>query len=176
MAPASARPLPPSAPSPPRRVAPAFAALLAVACGPRPLNEPFYAPHRAGGTAWAEVASPPPVAPAEDVPAPPSDRHVWLDGQWLYQRVTNRWTWEPGAWCVPPSNAQFYARPALARVRHVVGRTVRWNVMEGRYEEVDMADDRWTWARGRFYVGPSRARAVPSDDRGECVTSGPTAP
>ncbi len=161
---------------PRRRAGRALTLALALAaplagCSATPLAEPTYAPHRAVPSAWVEVNAPPPPAQSEMVPNAPTERHVWVDGQWLYQRVTNKWTWDHGTWCVPPADARFYARPAFARVRRVMGRTVRWNTLEGRYEEVDVADDRWSWARGRFYTGPSRALAAPSDEKGACVAA-----
>ncbi|HEU4409728.1 MAG TPA: hypothetical protein VFS43_31020 [Polyangiaceae bacterium] len=198
-APAAPRPpppasAPPGAPRAPRpsalaRRSPAFLRLLApraalgplallafasAGCAGAPLAEPAYAPHRAVESAWVEVNAPPPPSQPETVPAQPSPRHVWIDGQWVYQRVTSKWTWDHGAWCVPPPDARFYARPVVSRVRRVLGRTTRWNALEGRYEEVDLADDRWSWAKGRFYLGPSRARAWPSDEKGEC--SAPSTP
>jgi hypothetical protein len=152
-----------------RPPAPFALAFLALAgCSSTPLAEPTYAAHKTAPGVWLEVATPPPPAPPESVSSAPSERHVWVDGQWVYQRVTGKWTWEQGAWCVPPADARFYARPALMRVRHVLGRATRWNTFEGRYEEVDVADDRWTWAKGRFYTGPTNARAAPSDEKGQC--------
>jgi hypothetical protein len=160
-----------SAPRParPRFVRLTWLAFALAGCSSAPITEPVFAPHRAIAIAWAEVSSPPPPSQPETVPVAPSPRHVWVDGQWVYQRVTSKWTWEHGSWCIPPAEARFYARSVVMRVRRVTGRTTHWNALEGRYEEVDLADDRWSWAKGRFYTGPSRAIAAPSDEKGECI-------
>jgi len=52
------------------------------------------------------IPFPPPAPKIEEVPARPSDRHRWIDGQWTWE--TRRWVWKPGGWTVAPEDA-FYA-------------------------------------------------------------------
>ena len=106
-----------------------------------------------------------------EIPAAPSRRHVWVDGQWAYQRTVNKWTWEEGTWCIPPTNAAFYAKAALRRFRKPVGRKARWNEIAKRFEEVDTGDDRWLWARGSWYVQDQAGGAAPTPDPGTCIAT-----
>lgn len=60
------------------------------------------------------VATPPPPAKVERVPADPEGRCAWQDGQWLWRG--GRWQWQPGAWVVPPVGCH-YAPPSMAWVQ-----------------------------------------------------------
>jgi hypothetical protein len=42
----------------------------------------------------------PPPAPQEVVAAAPSERHVWINGYWVWR---GRWEWVPGHWHVAPA-------------------------------------------------------------------------
>jgi hypothetical protein len=53
--------------------------------------------------AFLEVPHPPPPARVEIVPAKPSEKSVWVDGQWVLQG--QRWVWEGGGWVEPPAGA-----------------------------------------------------------------------
>jgi hypothetical protein len=43
-----------------------------------------------------------PFPPAYERPAPPSPRHVWVDGEWVWRN--NNYVWQPGYWVVPEPN------------------------------------------------------------------------
>lgn len=49
------------------------------------------------------VPYPPPPPKVEEIGARPSDRHVWMDGEWHWE--TRRWVWKPGGWVTPPEDA-----------------------------------------------------------------------
>ena len=106
---------------------------------------------------------------ATEVGPVPSRSHVWVDGQWLYQRTVNKWTWNDGSWCVPPLGAVFYAKPAVKRFRKPVGRATRWNDIAQRYEEIDTGEDHWLWARGHWYVRRPDGVVVGTFEPGTCV-------
>lgn len=48
---------------------------------------------------YGEVYSAPPRRKIERRPPRPSDEHVWVEGNWAYDR---RWVWVPGEWIYPP--------------------------------------------------------------------------
>lgn len=134
-----------------RLLAPAL--LLVSGCGGHALHEPVLGPHPDTGKWDGELLdAPPPPVQAEEIGDPPSSAHVWIDGQWIFLPLTKRWTWEQGAFCVPPPGATHYARPVVERYRQAVGRITRWNEARQRYEEVDSGDDRFRYRRGRFYA------------------------
>lgn len=120
-------------------------------CGTTPIAKPPTGPQTIPLERWLEVDTPPPAVQVEEVGPQPSPKHVWIDGQWMFQSLAQRWTWEQGRWCIPPQGATYYAPAEVVRFRKVVGRVVRWNEPFQRYEEVDSRDDRWRWMRGRFY-------------------------
>jgi len=150
----------------------ALLASSALGCGGSRVREPVFGPHPdASRPADGDIdkdrhgaldAPPPPVSAEEIAPAP-SAAHVWIDGQWVYQPLLRRWTWEQGAWCLPPPGDAFYARPVVERYRRVDGRTTRWNEALQRFEEVDSGDDRFRWQRGRFYVRQPDGAVAPVD-------------
>jgi hypothetical protein len=78
-----------------------FAVLLA-ACG-GPLPHPAYVPQPT--SALVEVSRPPPPARVEAVPARPSPKAVWLDGEWAWRR--GRWAWLIGRWVEPLPEAAY---------------------------------------------------------------------
>ncbi len=55
--------------------------------------------------AFVEVPYPPPAAHVETVPARPTARSVWIDGQWIWDGV--QWTWSSGGWVEPQAGARF---------------------------------------------------------------------
>ena len=61
------------------------------------------------------IPFPPPPPKVEEIPVRPSDRHLWLDGQWAWE--TRRWVWRPGGWTVPPEDS-FWAPWKLDRQRN----------------------------------------------------------
>lgn len=116
---------------------------------------------------WVEVATPPPTVEVEEIPARPSAAHVWVDGQWAYQDVSSRWSWEQGRWCVPPPATLYYAPARVARERRAITgpdgqpvRSSRWNEMLKQGEQFDLQADRWRWHRGAFYVRGADGRPV----------------
>lgn len=142
----------------------ALAAAAALAsCSRVALPEPAYGPHTAPIEQWVEIDAPPPPVAVEEVGQPPSPRHVWVDGQWIYQPLSRRWTWQQGAFCIPPPGALYYARPEVKRFRKAVEGEplVRWNEAMQRFERIEIADDRFLWAEGRFYITGERGRPVP---------------
>jgi hypothetical protein len=143
-----------------------------IGCGGARLPEPPFGPHVIAPNDWVrDLEAPPPTVEAEEVTAPPSAKHVWIDGQWSFQPLNKRWVWSSGGWCEPPARMAYYARPAVERYRILVGRVSRWNEALQRFEEVDSGDDRWKWARGRFYVKDARGVIVPSPDDPKCVAA-----
>jgi len=87
----------------------AFGLLGFVACADR-LPKPEIGPHV--GESPVLVPYPPPPARVEVVPARPSKKDVWIDGEWVWQG--RRWVWQRGGWQVPPANT-YYAPPVLVR-------------------------------------------------------------
>jgi hypothetical protein len=129
------------------------AALAPLGCGGSRIPEPAYGPQVLPEDQWIDgLETPPPSVQAEEIHPAPSKAFVWVDGQWMYQQITKRWTWQPGAWCLPPPGAVYYAKPIAERRRVVADRVKRWNEALSRFEEVDSGDDVWRWAAGRFYV------------------------
>lgn len=91
-----------------------------VACG-RSVKEPSFGDHPRGATEALCVAYPPPAAKPEEIGTPPSDRAVWVDGDWKWRPLGSamstkgKWEWVPGAWVHPPFGAT-YARSTLVRM------------------------------------------------------------
>ncbi len=78
--------------------------VLVYSCGPR-LPQPPYAPQPT--SALVEAPYPPPPARAEIVPAQPTRRAVWIDGEWVLRG--RKWAWQPGRWVIPPKGAKYSA-------------------------------------------------------------------
>lgn len=76
---------------------------FAIACGLSRLPAPPLVGHPTG--ALTQVPFPPPPARVEVVPPRPTDRAVWIDGEWIWQ--ARRWAWRRGRWVVPPQGASF---------------------------------------------------------------------
>ena len=145
------------------------AALALVGCKAALVREPSFGAHTIPVDQWVgELDDPPPPVQAEEVSPDPGPSYVWIDGQWVWQPLTRRWTWDQGVWCVPPPGALYYARAGVERYRAIEGRIKRWNGAQQRFEEVDSGDDRFRWARGRFYVRGQDGLAVPSKQTALC--------
>jgi hypothetical protein len=65
--------------------------------------------------AFERVPYPPPPARPELVPEAPRSDAVWVDGEWRWEGT--RWAWLLGAWVVPPTGSDGYARWAWKRDR-----------------------------------------------------------
>jgi hypothetical protein len=91
------------------------------ACGRSRVPEPSYGEHPRGATEAVCVPYPPPAAKVEETGAAPSDRAVWVDGDWKWKPLGSavstkgKWEWSPGAWVEPPFGAS-YARSSLVRM------------------------------------------------------------
>lgn len=48
----------------------------------------------------SDYAPDPPAARSEIAPPRPSERHVWIDGSYVWR--VGRWFWVQGYWAVPP--------------------------------------------------------------------------
>jgi len=129
----------------------AFSVVLA-GCGGVKVPTPAFGPQPIPDAAWTLVSTPPPPVEPTEPGGRPNARAVWIDGQWLYQRISRKWVWDKGAWCEPPVNLAYYAPPGLRRVRVIGKPTLRWNEAEARGEEVRGSEDEWYWARGAFFV------------------------
>lgn len=70
-------------------------------CGPGALPHPRWVGQPT--SALTEVPYPPPAARVEFVPKQPSDRAVWIDGEWTWGG--RRWAWRAGRWIVPPADS-----------------------------------------------------------------------
>lgn len=112
--------------------------------------------------ALVPVPYPPPPARVEFIPASPSDRAVWIDGEWLWQG--RRYAWKSGRWVEPPPGAAF---APWTFVRDEAGNAY---VAEGRFRDAQgtMLPDPAPLA-----VGRATASAV-VDPEGDVVTTGPT--
>jgi hypothetical protein len=143
--------------------------LSSVGCASQRVRTPAYGPQVLPDASWQVVASAPPPVEASEPGAPPNARVVWIDGQWLYQRVSRKWVWEKGAWCEPPAGAAYYAAPVVRRVR-ITGRpSLRWNEAESRGEEILPSEDEWSWARGTFFVRDARGAVLPMSGSPTCT-------
>ncbi len=143
--------------------------LLALqACGARPLARPPMGPHTTPVDQRIQIDQPPGPIEVEEVGPRPGDDFVWVDGQWGYQPLSQRWVWEPGSWCVPPRGAVYYAPPSITRERKATRRAVRWNPAQQRFEEVDVVDDVWRWARGVFHVRGPDGAVTPAQPTERC--------
>ena len=85
------------------------------ACRGQWVPGPSLVDHPMGQGEGTCVPFPPPPPKAEEIPARPSDDHVYVDGQWSWQ--TRRWVWVPGGWVVPPPGA-FYAEWKVQRLQN----------------------------------------------------------
>ncbi len=56
-------------------------------------------------SALVSVATPPPPARVELVPARPNALAVWVDGEWTWRRAL--WAWMPGRWVEPAAGSTF---------------------------------------------------------------------
>lgn len=99
-----------------------IAAAFAACGGPR-VPEPEYRDHPKQATEALCVPYPPPAAKPEETGKPPSDRHVWTDGEWIWRphgspsSTSGKWVWKPGAWVEAPYGAT-YSRSALVRMEN----------------------------------------------------------
>lgn len=139
------------------------------ACGGVNVPTPAFGPQALPEASWTVVATPPPPVEPSEPGARPNPRMVWIDGQWLYQRVSRKWVWEKGAWCEPPVDVAYYARPALRRVRTKGKPTLRWNEAESRGEEARAAEDEWFWVRGTFFVRDGRGGVLAVSESPVCL-------
>jgi hypothetical protein len=115
-----------------RRCTLALAALAA--CTAR-LPHPLY---EAQPTAALEsVGYPPPPARVEIVPARPSPRAVWIDGEWAWQG--RRWAWRIGRWVEPPAGARY----------------APWTVVRGDDGSTYYAPGAWRDAKGGELPDPA---------------------
>lgn len=103
-------------------LAPCAVVLIASAsCGTSRVPSPSYGEHPKGATEAMCVPYPPPAAKPEETGLPPSDRAVWVDGDWKWKpygtagSTKGKWEWVPGAWVEPPFSAT-YARSSLVRM------------------------------------------------------------
>ena len=55
------------------------------------------------------VREAPPAVIVERRPAPPSSRHVWIDGYWQWEG--RQYVWQPGHWAVPPHERAVWVAP-----------------------------------------------------------------
>ena len=146
-------------------------ALLA-GCGGLQVATPPFGPQALPEASWTLVVTPPPPVEPSEPGGRPNPRVVWVDGQWLYQRVSRKWVWEKGAWCEPPANLAYYARPALRRVRVTGKPSLRWNEAESRGEEVRASEDEWYWAKGAFFVRGSGGGILALSESPTCLPPG----
>jgi hypothetical protein len=129
---------------------PSLLGLLAfalVACGHR-YPSPPYSPQPT--SALVPVPIEPPPARAERVPPRPSDRAVWIDGEWSWRR--RRWVWTPGRWVEPPSGLTYSP----------------WVTVRGADGTLYFAPSAWRTARGETAPAP-RALAVANVESGAVV-------
>ena len=105
-------------------LAPCVLAVVASAsCGRWRVPEPSFGEHPKGATEAMCVPYPPPAAKPEETGAAPSDRAVWVDGDWKWKpygtaaSIRGKWEWVPGAWVEPPFSAT-YARSSLVRMQN----------------------------------------------------------
>jgi hypothetical protein len=137
--------------------------LAVCGCSAAPFPMPPVGPHTMPLGSWPEISTPPPAVEAEEIGARPGPAYLWIDGQWAYQPLSHRWVWEQGKWCVPPPGTVYYAPAQLTQERFQTGqRVIRWNDRLQHFEEVDGHEDRWRWARGRFYSQNAAGQIVPS--------------
>lgn len=91
------------------------------ACGRSRIPEPEYQAHPAHATEALCVPYPPPAAKPEAIGSQPSERAVWVDGDWIWKSLgpptstAGKWVWQPGAWVEAPYGATF-SRAALVRL------------------------------------------------------------
>lgn len=94
----------------------------AFACGGSRVPLPEYGEHPESFPEARCVPWPPPPAKPEQTGAPPSERSVWVDGEWVWngrgtgpRSYVGEWDWKPGGWVEPPFGATF-ARSKLERL------------------------------------------------------------
>ncbi len=83
------------------------------ACAPRVTGPPL-GPHEKNEAPLA-VPYPPPAARPEELPDPPSETAVWVDGS--YNWTGTRYVWSEGGWFEPEPGG-YYAPPTLVRRRN----------------------------------------------------------
>jgi len=86
---------------------------VALSCG-HTLPRPAQASHPRG--AFVEVPFPPPPGRVEFIPPPPRQSAVWIDGEWIWEPIGQRWAWKYGRWVEAPKGAR-YAPWSLVRAR-----------------------------------------------------------
>jgi hypothetical protein len=132
--------------------------VAAIACGAPRLPAPDYTGQPT--TALVEVPYPPPPARVEAVPEPPSERAVWIDGEWIWKR---RWSWKAGRWVVPPPGARY----------------APWTTVRDRTGTLYFAAGTWRDERGADVAEPppvgagNAAPVTVVDPEGETVSQGP---
>ena len=87
-------------------------------------------------SALVHVASAPPPARVETVPAQPSRGAVWLDGEWAWQG--RKWAWRRGRWVLPPAGASYSP----------------WTMTRDQLGAVWFAPGAWRNARGEEVTEP----------------------
>ena len=150
----------------------ALGASIVAGCGGVKVPTPPFGPQALPEASWMLVATPPPPIEPSEPGSRPNPRVVWIDGQWLYQRVSRKWIWEKGAWCEPPAGLAYYARPALRRIRMTGRSSLRWNEAESRGEDVRASEDEWYWARGTFFVRSPRGGVLAVSESPACLPPG----
>ncbi|HEY2367933.1 MAG TPA: hypothetical protein VGH87_16160 [Polyangiaceae bacterium] len=88
-------------------------------------------------SALAEVPFPPPPARVEKVPARPSTRATWIDGEWTYRG--RAWTWVRGRWVEAPTGARYSP----------------WTLVRGKDGTLWEARGTWRDARGDEMAAPN---------------------
>ena len=99
----------------------AVTAVFFAACARSRVPGPELGDHPKGATEAVCVPYPPPAAKPEVTGGAPSERAVWVDGDWIWRgrgapsSTAGKWEWKPGAWVEPPYGAKF-ARSVLVRM------------------------------------------------------------
>lgn len=138
-----------------------LAVSVTMACGSGRLPAPAY--ERQPTSALIQVPYPPPPARTETIPKAPSEKSVWIDGEWTWQ--ARRWAWKKGRWVVPPSNGKFSP----------------WTVTRDRTGVTWAASGVWRDDQGREIdekvtaTGKSNVTTI-VDPEGDAVPRGPDAP
>lgn len=91
------------------------------ACSGSRVPTPEIREHPRGAREATCVPYPPPAAKPESLGLRPSDRAVWVDGDWNWKSLgapestAGKWVWQPGGWVEPPYGAT-YSRGTLTRL------------------------------------------------------------
>ncbi len=121
---------------------------VALACGRSRLPLPAYGDQPPGFPESRCVPWPPPPAKPELTGEPPSERAVWVDGEWIWngrgtgpRSYAGEWDWRPGGWVEPPFGAT-YARARLERMPSgaLAWYPGHWHVPEHYTRDAALAD------------------------------------